>query len=257
MQYTNNTKWIGLGKSGEALGAGIWIGAAAATWNKITIWKYDGAAWTSLASEAGASWSTGVVHKFDIQIIDYGETATVNVYLNRNLVVTYTGDIRVGTMVSMDCVVYRSDVNDGFSEFIVADSDTRSLVLRTHSVNGAGDANAWSGADTDIDEIALSDADVVYTNAADLDIQCALTDSPAGSFTVIGIVEKVRAAKSADAFIQTLEIGVKSAGSIDVDAGHILTESWDTHSRIAYTINGGALTTALLDALQLDLQSET
>lgn len=260
--YRRNTGYTslpicGLGKAGTT--HGIWVGSTG-TADKLGLFKYDGTNFTQLAAESGSSMNPGAKHTIDIEVIDFGADATINVYLDggSSPLITYTGDVTTGSMSDLDCAILHgaSNSNDSWiSEVVVADSDTRTFKLVTLAPNAAGDTNEWTGAYTDIDETTLSDADLVYTDAAAQTFQCNLTATPAGSFTVDAIKIAARATKTGDASVGTLKLGVKSDGSEDLDAGQALTTSWVTYERLAATINGAQLTTALLDALQLQLES--
>lgn len=239
---------------------GLWI-SNGDNGSDLRLLKYDGTTSTTLATteEAGIV----VTGSYDMHVAQFGENATVDVYVNNVPQIHYEGDVTLTGMDDVDIVVLEGfDQYEFFShhfycsEMFVADADTRTKSLVTFAPNAAGDTNEWDGDGYGgIDEISLSDADLVYTDTGDEDFQCNLTATPTGQFGVIGIVEAVRACKSNDAAIQGLKIGVKSNGTVDVDAGRDLTTAWHTYERIAHTINGSQLTTALLDALQIDLRS--
>ncbi len=256
-----NQRILGLCNTGETNGTGIWLGSGSAAL-KAAIHTQEGTSGTKVAEEAGTSITLNALNQFVMHVTNYGVSATVDVYVNgaSSPTVTYTGDIRRGTMTNMDSVGIWSPGAGGsygayHSEIIVADTDPTTFSLVTLYPNGAGDLNDWTGAYTDIDEDTLSDADLVYTNADAKDAQFALSNVPAGTFAVDAIKIVARACAPGGSTANTLKLGVKSNGSVDVDAGHSLTSSWVSHERIASTINGAQLTTALLDALQLNLRS--
>jgi hypothetical protein len=249
--YYTAQRSIGLIKN-STTNRGIFFGCLSA--NKLSIFKYNGTTETTLVTEVGAS-AVGL-NKIDMQIIDYGGSGTVNLYVNGVLVATYTGDISVDGVSDLDSVwLGPNGAEIAVSEIIVASTDTRAKSLRTHSITGAGDANAWHGTYADIDEVAINDVDFVYSDAAADDIQCALADSPAGTFAVDAIKVEARACIGAGSPIDVLKLGVKHGGSIDVDAGQTLDESWKTYERMTTTINANPITTAILDAAQLNLRS--
>lgn len=258
---------IGLGKNGVGSRKGLWLCSSAASNTRLAIGKYDDSSLTILATESGDSLPNNTLTKVDIKVTSFADTVNgnVKVYVNgaSSAIIDYTGNLTVsGLATDLNAVMTAGHFDSTkilvASEIIVADADTRLLSLVTHYPSTSGDANQWDGDGyAGIDETSVSDEDNVYTNTADEDFQCALSNCPTGQFGVIGIVVTARACKSSDASIGTLELGVKSDGTVDVDAGRAVTTNWDTYKRIAHTINGSQLTTTLLDALQLDLQSET
>lgn len=250
---------LGFGLGGTSKGLFVGIGA---TSSSLSLLKFDESTWTILATAPGTPIATSILYRLDIQIISYGAAATVNVYLDGAFMLTYTGDVTVSGVTELDSVFlynFSPAYDTYFSGFIVADEDTRTFELVTYAPSAAGDANAWTGAYTTVDETTLDDSDVVYTNTPDLDVQYNLTATPAGTFAVKQVKVAARAAITAGASAATLELGVKTGGTINVDAGHALTTAWETQERYMATnpVTAGAWTTAELDALQINLQSET
>jgi hypothetical protein len=252
---------LGLCKSGTN-STGFWVGGGSQS-NKYAIYKQDGGVLTRLAEEAGVSHSLAL-HKFDIQLIDYGANGTINFYVDNVLKVTYTGDIRLTGITGFDSIYATADGGGGitgywYSEIVVSTDDTRPLLgVVTHYPSGAGDANAWDGTGyAGIDEFGLSDSDQIYTNTTDIAGQFALSNCPAGTFSVIATCIKARAAKSATAAVTKLRLGLKSAGAEDLDAGQSMSVSLATYERIMIAVNGVGLSTAIMDAAQLDLASLT
>jgi hypothetical protein len=255
-----DNKFFGLVKNGSG-GKGIYFGTGS-SYSKAAIWKYDGSTWTNLASETGASlpWRNVSQSHFILQIINYGASATVKAFLGGTELVSYTGDISIAGVTGFDAYGFGGSYSNWsmfFSELIVSDEHPSTLSLVTHYPSAAGDANAWTGTYADIDEISNSDADAIYVNSADQDTQLGLSNTPTGTFAVDAIKVVARACKTGDASVGTLKLGVKSGGTIDVDAGHTLSTSWESFERLTATINGSQITTAILDANQLNLRSAT
>jgi hypothetical protein len=258
-------RFLGLGYSGALRGIFLKTVDNAGQTTTLQLVLYTGSADTVVATTAVAILTINTLYKYDIQLINYGVSGTINVYQNGILILTYTGDIRITGISSFNCIQAQSGVDSNgwdyqttqprLSEVIVASVDTRSLSVTTHLLNAAGSANQWTGAYTDIDEVAINDTDFIYTDTADYDAQFGLSNLPAGVFYPLAIKISARAMKSVDAAIGTLKLGVLSASTVDVDAGSALTNSFATYSRIAETINGSALTSALVDALEINLRS--
>lgn len=253
-----NIKMCGFTKSGKASGEGLYVGLGNPA-TKIRLITWNGSNQTQLAVESGTSISAGGdIYLITMEVIDYGASATVRVYVNSNMVIEYTGDVRISSITDIDRVGISGEGNKYrhvMSEIIVADSDTRTLSLVTLFPNAAGDTNDWTGAYTDIDEGTISDADAVYVDSAAQDAQFNLSGTPAGTFSVDAIKVVARNCKTGDAAVGTLHLGVKSNGTVDVDDGHASATAWGTSEWLTPTVNEAQLTTALLDALQLNLRS--
>ena len=253
-----NIRLCGLGSSSYT-SRGIFV-ASSSTTTKLALKKYDGTTLTELAAEAGTSLTKTGIHKIDMQIIDYGDSATVNVYCNGNLVITYTGDITVSGISSLDCVQLGNSAlvtSYYLSEIIVSDTDSRNMSLVTNYPSAAGDSNSWTGGYTDIDETTINDADVVYDNTVGHQALFGLSDLPAGSFSVLAVKEAIRACKSSDSTPTSINLGVKSGGTVNVNDNHSLSTSWETKERYMSTnpVTGNPFTTSEVDSLQLALEA--
>lgn len=255
---SKNSKFFGLVKDGSG-GKGIYFGTGNTADRSAALWSFDGTTWTKLAETAGVALPYKDVNGTHLMlyVASYGASATVKAFLNGTELLSYSGDVSIAGVAGFDAYgwggVYGN--TNYFSECIVSDEDCSTLSLVTLYPNAAGDANAWTGAHTDIDEESIADADAVYVDTAAQDAQFNLTATPAGTFAVDAIKIVARACKTGDAAVGTVALGVKSGGTVDVDAGHALTTAWATYERLTTTINGSQLTTALLDELQLNLRS--
>jgi hypothetical protein len=228
---TNNRGRIGLGKSGTNNGLYLGRGSSA---GKMALLKYEGGIWSNLAEEAGTSLGSAL-RKIDVQVIDHGAAATVNVYLDGNQVIALVGDTTISGVTGLDSIIATCTANSEYwhlSEAIVADEDTRLMSLVTQAPNLAGDANAWTGLYTDIDETTLNDADLLYTNAAGNGAQFNTIDLPAGTFTIKAVRVAARAAKSASSTPTKVALGIKTGGTVDLDVGQSCTTAWQTLERL-------------------------
>ncbi len=248
--------------SGSTTNKGIWVGSDASTGLKIVIFKYDGTTKTALATTASNifSASSGIlILKIDLQIVSYGASSTLNLYINGVLVATFSGDCTVSGVTNFDSVGLGGDhtQTNGMSELIVASEDTRNFSLLTMAPTGVGTTADWAGTYTDIDETTLSDADVVSSNTASQDEQYNATNTPAGSFSVPYIVVKARATKDVVAAATTVALGVNHGGSIDAGTPQAMTTSWDTYERSMATnpVTAAAWTQSDIDSLQINLRS--
>lgn len=108
------------------------------TTGKFVLAKVSAAnAYTTLAVESGTFLAT-TLYKYDLQIIDYGATGTINLWratldgANSQLVATFTGDLTTDGETLLDEIYLGGFVNTSatsqyFSEVIVSDMDTRGM----------------------------------------------------------------------------------------------------------------------------------
>jgi len=253
-----NLKLVGLGKSGTS--NGLWLGIGG-TAGKIALWKYDGTTWTLLATETGTSVpSTGLNYKYDMQVISYGASATVNIYVNGSASpkLTYTGDVTVGGNTNLDNVqIFQTNTAwTYYSEFIVADTDTRLMSVVTLAPSAAGTTNQWTGAYTDISESTLNDATLVSSATSGQNFQCNLNDLPSTSLAIKAVKATARGVQTGGG-IAGLALGLYTSATVSVPSASALTTTWDTYETLYQTnpVTSSAFTPTEVNALQLNLQS--
>lgn len=251
---------LGFGKSGTD--SGIFIGATGGVTSKIYISIYDGTTATVLATSSEYCLSFDNNYILDMEVVNFGAGGTVNVYINSVLKVTFTGDI-AGTLTDFDSVYNGCDspylVGMKFSEAIVADEDTRNFTgLYTLYPTADGTTTDWTGAYTDVDEIAYSDVDLNYTSTADLDQQFEVNDLLAGLYTVEAVKIAARATKTAASPPTKLALGINQSGSITVGSDKTLTSGYDTYEEFFLTspATSAKFTVSEVNALQLDVRSK-
>lgn len=200
--------------------------------------------------------------RMDLELIDYGATSTINVYVNGSVTpaVTFSGDCRATGISDLDGVcVYGESWGNACcpSEIIVATDDTRTMYLATLAPQAVGDQNEWIGAFDLIDEITQDDADLIYVQSVNKSVQFNLTQTPTGTFSVYGLKVAARACRVGSA-VTKLQLGVKSAagsGGVDLGAAENLDVPYNTIERYLSAVNGVQLTQADLDALQIAFKS--
>jgi hypothetical protein len=249
---------LGLNSAGQAALA---LGCDSASATKLALWKYSGGTWTELASEAGNSISTSALQQLDMHVSSFGASATVDVYINSTLAFTYSGSTTVTGVTNLDCVAIVGNAttpNMLFSEIIVADEDTRAMSLATLGPNAAGDSTgSWTNTYTSINPTTINDANAIYNNATGSDFQANLLDLPAGSFTIKACKAVARAEVTAGATPTGFKLGIKSGGTVNVDAGHSPGAAFVNYERLMTTnpVTSAAFTQTEVNALQLDVQS--
>lgn len=242
--------------------SGLWVGSSTSSRTRLALFTFDGTTKVQLAAESGDSLSPAVINRIDVQLVNYGATATVNVYLNGTLLITFSGDVRVGALVNIDAVGLRGEIAGGnfinCSEFIVADEDTRSFPgLVTLALTGAGTTDDWTGVYSTINQTTLSDAAPNYTNVSDKDQQFNITDLPAGTFDIKAIKISARAAKAAGTPTQ-IALGYNSGGAVAVGPTLALTEAYATYEELdsVNPVTGVAFVQSEMNALQLNARSK-
>lgn len=247
---------MGLGVSGGLAGLCV----AYDTAGRLALRKTNGVTETPLATETGISLAQNVVTKVDMEVIDYGVNGTVNLYANGVLIVSYAGDIQAGGATALDCAAIWAGAGLGggyISEMIVADEDTRLFSLATLAPNAAGDANAWTGAHTDINEPTVNDATTLHTDTPGLDAQVGLSEPPAGAFTVRGVYLSARVSKSVGATAGSVCLGVRNGGVTDPGTPQACTTAWTPAQRVMVQnpVTGNIWQLSEVNALQLNLRS--
>ncbi len=213
---------------------GLFVGVASSNAHRIALYKFNGTTLTSLAAESGTSLIDQQLQRFDIQVTNYGATATVNVYVDGLLVITYSGDVTVSGMTGMDCTIFGPwGPNWVFvSEVVVADEDTRTFSLVTMAPNAAGGTDNWTGAYTNCNPVTINDASAVYTNTASELEEFNLLDLPSGTFGIKAVKISARAAISAGATADKIELGYGTNSSLSLGSAVSVTTAWACYERL-------------------------
>ena len=243
---------------------GLFVGVDAATIGKAALVTLNGTTRVQLAVESGTSFVVNTSSRIDLRILNYGATATVEVYVNQVLVISYSGDVTVSGMTAFDTVSFGSGYGISsvhVSEFIVSDTDTRTIQgLVTGALTSNGTTNAWTNPTyTNINAAAVTDATPTYTPTPGQDNQYNITDMPAGAYAVLARKITMRAA-AGPATATGIKMGYNSGGSIGFGAGASKAPggAYGTHEQLdaVNPVTGLAWTQAEQNALQLNFRSE-
>jgi hypothetical protein len=263
-----NVGLVGFCLSGTVKSLGI--GADATTQTKLSLFKYDGTTKTALAAEGGTSLVLNTLQRFDIQVTNYGASATVNVYVNGTLVINFTGDVTVSGMTNFDSIIFYGGQNGGnpgtttntnISEIFVADSDTRGVLgLQTLALTGAGTTNAWTNNTfTNINGISFSDSNPTSSNTVAQDQQYTVTTPTPAAYSVIAVTQSARLARPATATPTQVKLGYKNGagGSFGTGAAKTPGVGYALATQIdgINPVTGVAFTQSDLAALQLCMES--
>jgi hypothetical protein len=256
----DNGPFIGLtsGVTGKGLYVGMKSGA-----NNANLVAANGASYTVLATEATTRFTALVLHKLEMQLINFGASATVNVYLDGSLLFTFSGDVTAGNgLTSLDSVsigLIRTNWSILASEIIVANEDTRGWPgLVTMAPNALGTTNAWSNtAFTNVNPTTINDANATFTNTTAQDNQYNLIDPPSGVYKVGAVVISARAMSTAGATAANIQMGFKNGAATAVAASHATTTAFATYQDIFAVdpTTSAAWVAADLTNLQLNLRS--
>lgn len=255
---------FGVTKLSDSNDQGIYLGTGS-VYNKVALLSINGSGTiTRLGEESGTTY--GTLSKWDVHVVSLGASAEIHVYRNGSSVpsISFTGDLSGIGVTAVDRIILRSqgafNMRAYISEMIIADEDTRLLRLKTLAPNAAGDANAWTGAYTDIDENTANDTDMVYTDTASQDAQFNLTGMPSGTWTVRTVKLSARMARSSGSTPTKVALGVKTNSSISAGTAQTVSTTWDNYQSAILTTNpvtSNIWQGSEIDALQLNIRSST
>lgn len=259
-----STSYFGLGRSGTS--GWLVIGTSAASPSRLALQTHLGTTLTQLAAETGNSLPTSGLLKIDIQVVNYGATALVNVYVDGVLLIEFSGDTRVTGVTDLDEVVIPSagfsSSRPQVSEVIVADEDTRALPgLVSLALTGDGTTTDWTGDYSTINQTTISDTTPNYTDTTALDQQFNWTNLPSGSFVIKAVKIAARMAKSATPSVTQVKIGYNHGGTPGFGTGatKAVTTAYETYEQLdsLNPVTSADWAQADMNALQVDLQSLT
>lgn len=254
---------IGLGSSGTT--KGLFLGVANVNNSQnLTLSKWDGSTYNELKVETGNSITSPTIHRIDMQLINYGLSATVNAYVDGGLILTYTGDVTLPGVSNFDCLILADGSNMAgqnvwfLSEIIVANEDTRGFVgLVTMALTGAGTTDQWTGLYSDINGITLSDANPNFTNTPNQNQQYNITDLPAGTFAIRAVKIAARSASGVGSGVSRLALGYNSGGTVAVGAAQSVPPGYTTFEQLdaINPVTGIAFQQSEMNPLQLNMRS--
>lgn len=243
-------------------GAGIFLGQAS-TQDRVSLKSRNAAGTVSLLMTGpfalySAAANGGTLTKYDMQVINFGATATVNVYVNGSLYFSYTGSTVISGTTNLNAVGLVADgASWAASEFIVSTIDTRSMSLMTLALTGIGTTDNWTGAFSNVNPITVNDANVVVTNTVSQDEQFNVTDLAAGTFSVLCLKIAARPAVSTSPTATKVALGFNSGGTVAVATAHSPTTSFATVEDLFVNnpVTGVGWVQSDINALQINLRS--
>lgn len=252
--FNSSSGVVGLGQSGQG-GKGIYLGYNSSS--QLSVYRYDGTTSTQISTASPGL--SGGIQKLDVQIVNYGSSATVNIFINGALILTYSGNIAISGITGFDTVLIGWGFDMEFSEFIVASADTRSVQgLVTLAPNGNGTTQNWSNpAYTNFNPTTINDANSTFVNTTGQDEQATLSDLPSGNFSVPMVKIASRAMASSGSASTNLQQGVKNGSTVAVGSSHALTTAFSTYEDYFTTdpTTSNPWLVTDINGLQLDLRS--
>jgi hypothetical protein len=226
--------------------------------NQWVLSKQDASGTVTVLQTSSDTISTLASQRIDIYV-NYGTSGTFQMYVGGSLVLNYSGDLTTNSATALSGVGFNCPNNQSgtgnayWSEIIVADSDTRGWSLATLPVNASGNTQAWSGANTDINESTLNDSTAISTTSASQVSEWTVSPaSTIGSTTgIISVHVSARAAKggSGPANLQAMV----RTGSTDYTSSNLssistvlgcLQSAWLTNPNTGVAWTGSDLTAA-------------
>lgn len=130
---------------------------------ELQICSYDGSDLVTVAT--GTPLTQGSLVSVSIQIINYGDSTSINVWLDGQQVISASDlALNLNGTTTLDTIELLTTSNAWYSfwsEIIVATEDTRNLSVATLVPNSQGAHSEWTGDYTSIDEISESVADTI------------------------------------------------------------------------------------------------
>lgn len=257
---------VGLGQSGT--NSGLFIGTSFSKSGQYAICIYDGSNTTQLATEVGTS-ENGGLHRFDLELVNYGPSSTVNLYVDGILMIGYSGSTSISGVTGFDAVFIAGHSNGGLgqplawmaSEVIVANGDTRSFPgLVSLYLTGQGTTNEWNNnVYSNINGVSLSESNPAYVDVSNQDQQYQTSSFPSGSFSVAARKITVMAAASSDSTPTHLTLGYNNGivGFGSSPGSQLLTTGYQPYEELDLVnpITGNPFTQAEVSALQLNIRS--
>lgn len=192
------------------------------TSRKLQYW--NGSAWTDIGSAYTQTSGSRVTIDIRCKIADSG--GEFSLYVDTVLKATMTGDTNVFagsevTYAEMAPTHSTNAANQGWSQFIIADSDTRQMRLATLRPDGAGSSSDWTGTYADVDDQGYyTDSDYITSNTANQVDMFTLSDlsTAAQALEPLAVVVTGRA-RHGTSGPQNIQIGLH-AGSTDYFAAN-------------------------------------
>ena len=209
-QTRTNARFFGIVDAGT--NKGIWIGTGE-TNRQLRLFLYDGSTQTTLETEAGESLILASCSEIIVHIDRYGEEdAIVEVYINKEKILTYQGDISISGVTELSGVATRSNGYNlwEISELYVSDTfPALLLAVAKQTPSGSGDSSDMVGTYADINTYSNNMMTTVSSNTNDHDAHYALSALPDEEFNISAVSTNAYIIRTADATPTGVQMGHK------------------------------------------------
>jgi hypothetical protein len=210
---------------------------------------------------ANIAYGNGIYSHFDwnFKIADTG--GFVRLYINNVLAYEFLGDTSLYGGAPIGSIRFNNYFALGdisFGNFIIADEDTRGMLITNIDPMGVGDLSEQAGSFTDVNTRTRNDATGLTAGSAGLTTTFALKDSPAGNPVYKGVFINARAVRDATGPQNTnllLRTGGANYHGPDVDPGtspKLISRGWGLNPA-----TGVSWTNADIVSLQSGVRSRT
>jgi len=250
---------FGIIRSGTS--SGIYVGNTSGSLTKLSLYKYDGTTTTLLASEGGTSVNPSALYRLDLQIVNFGASATINVYLDGALLISWSGNASLSGISDLDTIINTTDISStlsafAISEVLVTTTDTRTLLgVKTIALTSFGTTHDWTGtAFSDINGTSFSDTNPHSVNIVDKEQQFNVTDMPTGVFDIAAIKVSARMARSSGSTPTSLALGYNDGGSVTLGSDISVSTAYANYAQY---FSSSLPVLANMNALQIEAKSRT
>lgn len=225
----------------------------------MTLQYWDGAAWQTVG--AGLPLTTGAHYVFTVRCKIHPTNGHFAFLVGGAVQAEVTGDTQtlVGGAYSVQWATWAGAPNQGgnpaqnhWAEVILTTGDESpvGMRVRTHTLTADGTNTDWSGASSDVDEVAVSTADVASSDAAGQVSTYALDDLPValGANVVRGVMVTAYARCGATG-PQNLQLSLQTNGGTHSSPTQALTTGYRP---VRYMFEGNPATSAEFTAPEID-----
>lgn len=184
--------------------------------NHLRISKQNAAGTLTTLATSSNTVVTSTQYKVDVNVTSYGASATVDVYVDNVLWVTYTGDVTTDSSTSLSGFVigYCGGAGQAFwSEIFCGSDDTRTQALITLPPAANGNTFAWSNSYASLDETTVDDADLCTSSAANDVAETTITSSGITGTPAIKAVCVAARAQKGGTGPQNIQMAVRTGGN--------------------------------------------
>jgi len=137
-----------------------------------TLYLFDGSSFGSSIATSGVSIPNDTRIRLDIHVKMHDTLGVIEVYKDQELMMSFSGDTNLMSHITGVGAARHfnprsaSTYTYAHSGMILADEDTRGMILHEAVATAAGATSSWTGSYTGIAETGIDDTDIISSNAA-------------------------------------------------------------------------------------------